>query len=476
MRAWTLIGDRTAFGSVRQLPPGHWMTVLGERGEARRYWSPPPVDPRAPSLDEDKAVDRFEELFGKAVNRQTMSDVKIVALLSGGIDSCAILDELARRHDDKLAGAYSLVFDDAASDESSHQQAFLKGQDIAHTSVNVCEDVLVSGFEEAVRHAETPVFRAAIVPMMLLARVISNDGFKVCLSGEGADEILLGYEVFREIGIRGFANRSARCDRLQLLTRLYRRFPEFADEGSAERSLAYYRRNPLDASDAFSMARPRWNDSAGIGSYLSDDVRASIGAAAPEQVIRKSLPPGFFELDPIRRMQMLELEMLLANYLLSSQGDRMAAASGVETRYPFLDNDLFNFAWTLPNKCKLRGLQHKRILRAAMKGRLPEAIRTRPKFPFQSANAKTAFGGPGALAFVDDAMSAESIADTGIFDPGQVASLRAKLRTDRHVPLDEADELAFFAILSTQIIHRSFVAHRSVQPPSERFSAYVAAA
>jgi asparagine synthase (glutamine-hydrolysing) len=145
----------------------------------------------------------------------------------------------------------------------------------------------------------------------------------------------------------------------------------------------------------------------------------------------------------------------MSGYLLCSQGDRVAMASSIEGRFPFLDHRLIEFANRLPPKFKMKGLTEKYLLKKSMSGLLPDSIRTRTKQPYRSPDSQSFFEGGKAVDYVDDLLSDSRIRQAGYFDPAAVRKLFEKCRAGRAIGF--GDNMAFVGILSTMLLHDSFV-------------------
>ena len=154
----------------------------------------------------------------------------------------------------------------------------------------------------------------------------------------------------------------------------------------------------------------------------------------------------------------------METYLLAAQGDRVAMASGVEGRYPFLDHRVFAHAAALPAREKLDGLEDKRPLRRLAAKVLPEAIASRPKQPYRAPEVAPFFG-PDAPAWVEEAISPESLAETGIWDAGRVEGLLRRCRAGRAEGVREG--MALVGVLSTQLWHRAFIGSGVEAYPAE---------
>ena len=307
-------------------------------------------------------------------------------------------------------------------------------------------------FPDVVRHAETPLLRTAPAPLYLLSRLTREQGIKVVLSGEGSDEVFLGYDLFKETLVRLFCLRQPDSRRRpRLFDRLYGYLPPQTRKGD------FWRRFFLDAGspdDPLFSHLPRFRLTTRIRDFYSDRFRAGLGAFDALGELRQSLPTGFMGWSPLGRAAYLEIVTLLSPYLLAAQGDRMAMAHGVEARVPFLDHRLVEFAVGLPDRSRLCGLREKAILRRWAEGTLPRAITGRPKQPYRAPDVPAFFGGPEP-EYVGELLDPASVRRTGIFNPDAVAGLVRRCRAGLATGVGENQALV--AILSTQLWHREFL-------------------
>src|SRR5712691_10070539 len=185
--------------------------------------------------------------------------------------------------------------------------------------------------------------------------------------------------------------------------------------------LDFYRPTLMQVDDPHYAMAVRWSNGKALESCFSKEVQEVVRACDPTTELDAWLPLGYGEADDVERAQAIEAMTLLGNYLLSSQGDRMALANSVETRYPYLDLDFVRFAARLPRGMKLRGLKDKFILREAYSGQMPEAVRKRKKFAYQAPEKKSFFPGGTLVQWGTDLLTRERIASDAIFDPDYVA-------------------------------------------------------
>lgn len=464
MRFWTVAGSRSAFSEIRQVPPGHALSWRNGKTKLSRYWYWPFSETVSPlKLDSDEEYfEAFRAAFGEAVERQTFADVEVGSYVSGGIDSTVIIHHLCQIPNRANVSTFSLSFDDPAFDESDAQKFVVDHYRTTHSMVRISAADIANGISASVRHAETPFFRSAPVPMNLLSKRVREAGIKVVMTGEGADEILLGYDLFRETAIRRFwaRNPDSKC-RGHLLRRLYGYLPQYRNPRYINLLLDFYRPTLKDVDDSHYAMAVRWNNGRALELSLSEELSDLADRYDPVADLNDWLPKGFANADAIERGQAVEVMTLLSNYLLSSQGDRMALANSVETRYPYLDLEFVQFAARLPRNLKLRGLKDKFILRNAYAGAIPDAIRIRQKFAYQAPDKQAFFNAGKVDEAVADILSKDRIRDDGLFDPEAVAKycLSPPLRESGRQGIRA--NMLFMLVLTTTLLTEHFIRSRA---------------
>jgi asparagine synthase (glutamine-hydrolysing) len=454
---WSTLEPQTIYRDIQSLPPGCLLAIESDGSETlRRYWdwTFPDAADSAPSREPrsvDQAAAELRELLVDAVRLQLRADVPVGAYLSGGLDSSGIV-AMIRGFTQTPVRTFSVAFEDGEFDESQHQQAMVRHLGTDHTTLRCTRRDIGDAFPRLIRHTETPVLRTAPVPLMLLAGSVREQGYKVVLTGEGADEVFGGYDLFKEAKIRRFwARQPDSRMRPLLLQRLY---------GYLENSPV---RNPAFAQSFFGQGMehlqrpifahtPRWATSQRALAFLSPELRASVGDWNPLDAYERTLPAEISSWSCLARDQYVEAKSLLAGYLLSSQGDRVAMASSIEGRVPYLDHRVIEFANRLPASFKIRGMTEKYILRRALSDLLPQEILQRTKQPYRAPDSQSFFFDGQPLDYVAELMGADSIRAAGYFDPASVGRLVEKCRQGRATGF--ADNQAFVGILSTMLVHR----------------------
>jgi len=451
---WMSLPPRTVFKNILQLPPAHSLTVSGNQVRVREYWTPS-FSRRADAalLDEQEAGKQLLHLLCDATRIRLRSDVPVGAYLSGGIDSTLTTALVRRIAGDRLR-SFSIAFHDKDYDESKYQleaSSFLGTQ---HSCVTCSSADVARVFPDVIRNAEQPIVRTAPAPMFLLSKLVHESGFKVVLTGEGADEILGGYDIFKEAKIRRFWARNLNSKwRPLLLKRMYPYLKDFQRQ-SAESLKHFFRVTPEDLASPLFSHLPRWELTSRLKLLFSQDFAAQVGNYDALQELQETLPVDFGSWTHLSQAQYLEAKYFLPGYLLSSQGDRMAMAHSVEGRYPFLDYRVVEFAAKLPDRLKLRVLNEKYLLKQICRGMIPESILRRVKQPYRAPDSRCFFGA-GAPEYVKELTSAASVGKSGIFDPQAVGALISKFTAEKANSVK--DDMALVGVLSSQILAREFV-------------------
>lgn len=459
---WSPIAPRTIFRGVKELPPGHNMTLKDGRLRVWRYWALEFSEPDD-AVDEAEAATQLEGLLADATRIRLRSDVPVGAYLSGGLDS-SVITALVNRTTGARLRTFSVEFEDTEFDESSYQQDVVKQLSTEHQSIRCSYDDVCRVFPEVVWHAEKPLLRTAPAPLYLLSKLVRDQSFKVVLTGEGADEFFGGYDIFKEAKVRRFWARqpSSRCRPL-LLKRLYPYLPVLQAQSDAYLK-SFFRVRPGDLENPFFSHLPRWEVTAKAKSMFSDDVRSQLSNSDPYRAAAKELPSHFAAWSALSQAQFLEANNLLPGYILSSQGDRMAMAHSVEGRFPFLDYRVIEFAGRLPARLKLKALNEKYLLKRAVGHLVPDSVSRRPKQPYRAPDARSFFDNANRRArgeYVEEALSDESLRLAGLFSPPAVRKLVEKVRAGQAI--GARDNMAFVGVLSTQLLVRQFI-HTSGKP------------
>ena len=451
---WSVLAPGTVFEGVLSLPPGHVLAIDAQGSRTSRYWDWPFAGATAPAWSDQRWADELHELLVDAVRLQLRADVPVGAYLSGGLDS-SIITTIIRSRSRTPLRSFSLTFEDAEFDEREHQQALVAKLGTEHSAIEASKAGIAAAFPRMVWHAESPVVRTAPVPMMLLADSVRAAGYKVVLTGEGADEAFGGYDIFKEAAIRRFVARAPQSRwRGALLGRLY---PYLNHSPATGRAMTQsFFGSGLDQVDSPVFAHMlRRATTQRVMGFFREEWRRPLQAFDAAAALQATLPDGFMDWPALARDQYVEANTLMSGYLLSSQGDRMAMAASIEARFPFLDHRVLAFSCRMPARLKLCGLREKVLLRRAFAAELPPSIGRRTKQPYRAPDSACFFENGRLREETAELLERRSIDDAGLFDPIAVDKLVEKCRSGRAIGF--GDNMAFVGIVSTMWLQRQFI-------------------
>ena len=451
---WTSLSPNTAFKGIFEVPPGSYITINANGKKTTSYWELPITKPNEYKYTNvEEAAKEFEAIFTDSIKLRLRADVQVAAYLSGGIDSSITTSFIKSVSPDKLR-TFSIGFTEKDYDESSYQNIAATYFNTQHSSVMCDSNDISQNFKDVVWHSEAPLLRTAPTPMSLLSKSVKDQNIKVVITGEGADELLGGYNIFKETKIKHFWAKDPQSKyRPLLLKKLYPYLPQINKATSNVLKMFFGYKLSETESPIYSHLL-RWNNTSRINNYLSPEYREAINNYNPVEQIEKQLESKLKGYDYLTKAQFIELNLFMSGYLLSSQGDRMGMANSIEGRYPFLDHRVIEFCMKLHPDLKLNGLNEKYLLKKMMKGRLPEQILNRSKQAYR-APIRSLFASDELPEYLKTMLSESNIKKFGIFNEDYVSQLLTKMKSKNQV--SEIDNMAITAILSTQILYDLFI-------------------
>lgn len=456
---WSPIQPRTIFKNIQTLPPGHFLMAQNGNLQIEPYWQPQfPVDGETTQASLDEAAQQLRELLIDSTQIRLRADVPVGAYLSGGLDSSST-SALIHHYTNKRLETFSIAFTDEAFDESAFQYQMADHLGTNHNLITCSHEDIGRVFPDVIWHTETPIMRTSPAPLYLLSKLVQDTNFKVVLTGEGADEFLGGYNIFKEAKIRRFwARQPDSTIRPLLLHKLYPYIGGLQNEAYLRK---FFGQGLEDVEAADYSHAIRWRNTSRTKRVFAPEFREGVPETSPLDNI--TLPDGFANWSGIAKAQWLEITIFLAEYLLCSQGDRMGMAHSVEGRFPFLDHRVIEFAAQLPPQYKIRGMDEKHILKRAMRDLLPDEIWNRPKRPYRAPIHKSFFVEGRPLDWVAEVLSPANVAAAGCFNPLAVEGLQKKIA--RSGQLGETDDMMLAGVLSTQLVHQQFIANFELKAP-----------
>ncbi|MFH0975752.1 MAG: asparagine synthase (glutamine-hydrolyzing) [Spirochaetota bacterium] len=449
---WVNIPPRTVFKNINELAPGHLMTVSEGRAAAHRYW-------KFEFPDENDYEDRplsyymagLKERLFEATTIRLRADVPVAAYLSGGLDSSVITSLVKKYHNNDLI-TFSVAFGDTKFDERAYQMQMVDYLKTDHRIIEANYDNIGKTFSDVVYFSEKPMLRTAPAPLYILSGLVRDNNIKVVLTGEGSDEILGGYDIFKEDKVRRFWAKSPDSKwRANLLSSLY---PDVSRDPRIGRFWqSFFRKNLADTNNKYYSHLIRWNNTSQIKNYFTGQHRDSFSGERLFHELDDYVDPDIMRWHPLCRAQYLEATLFMSGYLLSSQGDRMMMGHSIEGRFPFLDHNVIEFANTIPPKYKIKILNEKYILKKTYEDILPESIVKRYKQPYRAPISQCFYNRDNDASKM---ISKEAIEKGGYFDSKITEGLLNKLSPESK-NVSERDDMTIVGIISMQLLHHHFI-------------------
>ncbi len=451
---WTTLTPRTVFEGINELPPGHFAIFKNGKLTISQYWS----------LKHAFSSGKFEGNFGEALDQlkwllsdsltiRLRSDVKVGAYLSGGLDSSAITS-MIKKFDPGILHTFSIGFADNVYDETKYQVEVSNHLNTRHKAITSSADDIAQSLPDVIWHCEIPLLRTSPAPMMSLSNFVHQEGFKVIITGEGADEAFAGYDIFKETIIRQFWSRQPQSRiRPLLLKKLYPYVPSI-NQASPEALRMFFKYKLEETESPVYSHLLRWRNTSNLQKHFAYDFSDYLKDYNPVGIYEEQIRPQTEGISILSKAQMIETDIFLSGYLLSSQGDRVAMANSVEGRYPFLDYRVLEFSASLPDEFKLKGLNEKYLLKELMKNDLPQNVLRRPKQAYRSPIIE-AFTGNKIPGYVREMLHPDLLKNYGIFNSDSVNNLLNKIKLTNNP--SEMDQMAIIGILSTQLLIYLFI-------------------
>lgn len=424
---WSPAEGRTVFENIYQLPPSGYALIdekIGLQVKLYHRFSDYAQEFEYSSVGELK--NEIYTTLKKSILDRLMcdSDVKWGIYLSGGLDSTILMKLLNECGYDEFT-TFSLGFKDYRIDESAYQALGLEGNKGQHIKITVSDEDILSHLLKVIKHCEVPLYKLGAVPMYMLSKAAHKNGVKFVLSGEGADELFYGYDIYKETLFRKYCSlnpaSNIRTDGIKNFIPPININSSYILEGYKKYYSAFFQ----GSNDFIYSMQSRITASSSIVDYFNKENKASIDLKNISNEVQQQFTRESNELSVLKKCQAVQMNLLLAGYLLSTQGDRVLLANSVEGRYPFLDRRLIRLAYSIPDNLKLAGYKEKHILKETFSDIVPEPIIRRTKYQYST---------PGVELFLKNINQFESYLAKntfdkyGVFDYGKVHSLIKEIK------------------------------------------------
>jgi asparagine synthase (glutamine-hydrolysing) len=457
-------GPPSCFQGVNTLLPGHYLRIKLDPQQHqiadKTYWEIDfPDHGEELNPPEKEVIEEYERLFIQSVERRLRADVPVVAYLSGGVDS-SLVAAIATKVLGRPIPTFSVAVRAKGFDESPEAAIVAKHLRTQSIVTDYAHSEILDTYPTLVSAAEFPVVDTSSAALLRLARAVREHGYKVAMTGEGSDEFLAGYPWFK-------LNRVMKA--LEVLPGV--------NVGNHLRSLVMrvtkqpsFPMSLLESAQNYVGGHNGWLDVYGMMSlskvrFYNADLKQQLLGVTPYAHLGLNRE-RMLQWHPFHRGLLLGARIMLPGHLLASKGDRVAMHESVETRPPFLDEDLVAFTNKLHPHWKLRRFQDKYILRKIAEKYLPHSIAWRRKKMFRAPLDSFHLTGSNVPNWVDQVLSPESIRRTGMFDAEEVTKWRRAIPTMRRTLSKTGIEMGLVAVTATQLWHHLFISGNLADLPS----------
>lgn len=420
--------DRTLFKNIHQVPPGHYLIATQSGVRLIKYWDfdYPQEDQlrTTPKHSESQIISDVREKIVEAIRLRLRADVPVGVYLSGGIDSSAVLGIASELHENNI-DTFTLSFENESYDELAIAEATAKHVGASFNPIKISSEDLADNFSDTIWHCENTCVNAHTVAKFLLSKAVQKSGYKVVLTGEGADEVFAGYPPFRQDAI--YHNGAGAND---AVNKLY-------SENSVSAGLLLDDGHDLSPT-ALQIKKmlgfmPSWlSPQIGMIEAFVDLYRDQFGGSKAvsepliQFLIHSDINNQVLGRNPVHVAMYLMSKSLLPNYILTMLGDRVEMAHSIEGRTPFLDHKLVEYIVGLPIDMKIRGMTEKYVLREATKPWLTEEVYRRQKHPFL---APPAILKPDEklYQYAQDTFNSQSARDQPFYDMDKVKNFTSSI-------------------------------------------------
>ena len=418
------VSSQTPFRGVKELPPGYTLTfnanIKNSEPRLQQYWDLQfPRDGEYESLDEDFWLGQFGDALDDAASSHMIGDVPIGTYLSGGIDSAATTHLLKTHSADSHVQSYTIGFANPATDESSLAKEIADHLGVPNQAVNVDEqtsDELLDNLRNCIYHLEQPQRLAVDVPHFMLSGLVQKNGQKVVFTGDGSDEILGGYDCFRQDAMRIWGNqqKNSRQRKRYYLNEYTKDFAEEHVRFLFESHKPKRQRGVMRKFGCYPAWMDFWRILDDVSEPLFTEALQTVDDEAMDEAA-ESMRARIDGIHPLNQSLYIETKTRLPGWILW-KSDRLSMAHSVETRVPFVDHPLVELAARVPPGLKLNGMDEKYLLRKLMMPHLPEHPAHFKKRAFYTPIREWFFT-PERQAALSPYLSEEALLKTGLFQP-----------------------------------------------------------
>jgi asparagine synthase (glutamine-hydrolysing) len=362
----------TAFEDIHKIPAGHWAVLENGQLRVEEYWDLK-MPAQGVARSEGEMVERIRALIDDAVRRRLISDVPLGAFLSGGLDSSTIV-AMMRKHNPGKLRTFTIGYEDSTFSETEYAKVVADHFGTEHR-VLIIDKMDEASIEKSIWHLDEPMTDLSSIPLMFICQK-AKQYVTVCLSGEGGDEVFIGYDRFKAAKIASFLNYLPKWFRHDLVGKWAKGLEDRPEKKGPINMFKRFIEGSLLPEEAMHLRWQYFMDPR-LEQHLFTAAYRAKGPFDPFARVREHNAKCTSK-DTVNRQAYLDTRFMMSDSVLM-KADKMSMASALEIRVPLLDHRLVEYLGTVPGNQKLRGMTTKYIFRKALDGILPKEIVWRGK-------------------------------------------------------------------------------------------------
>ena len=449
--------DYSIFNKIKSIKPGHYIIFKPTKLVTKCYWDINYNTSEVTTYNTEDSVSQFKQKLHKAVTLRLDTDASVACYLSGGIDSSAIVALASLQYNSyKKLDTFTIAFEDPVYDESNLAKQVANHLGVISNIVFINQKMLADNFAKTVWHCESPLFNCSSVAKYILSQTVKKYGYKVVLTGEGADEILAGYLPFREdilTSKKDFLTLKTLYDSNNMSKGIY-----FNNEERVSKNKSNFKNLEFIILNKLGYVPTQLKNSINKAILFSDFHldRAQTNKQLNlfiKNFIFNIFPKHNNNIDQLNKSLYLWQKSIFPYVTLLQLGDRVEMANSIEARLPFLDLEVVEFTSKLPISMKINNMTEKYILREVCKDLVPVEVYNKSKHPFLAPSMISKNTPIGDL--IHDYFNSDLLKENPFYDQKKVLKI-----FNRVIEGSENNKIIyesiFFHILSVLMIQEKF--------------------
>lgn len=446
---WATVGKKTIYKNIFSVDSGECLTFEKNDIKFNKYYSLK-FNVNRLKNSKQQIISELDRLINRAVESQLREDDQAAFYLSGGLDS-SLICAVANRYSKEKISTFSILMDNKSTDETKYQKIMTEYLKSNHHDFKISDSMIADNFCDVILRLQTPIIKASVVPMYLLSEFVRQKGFKCIFSGQGADELFGGYDLFKEVKLRDLYEKNPDSSLDFKYNNLYHYIGDFKNKNVSALKMFF---NQTKSDDLFSSHAVRFKFGGYCLQFFSEKAKQKLKNYDVIESLKSIITDDFGGFSKISRAQFLEINTFTKNYLLALEGKCATSFNRIKGEYPFLNSSIIEFASRLSDDLKINGWNEKYLLKEVSKKYLPSEIINRVKTPFRAIVDHRVLLKNPKISFI---ISEKQLEMRNIFNCDAVLNFINKISLKNDISEKELMLLLFILSTQTLAVHNNII-------------------